>query len=40
MTKNHHKRKGQKITQAQLRELGSKLVAGTETFMFTLSLAF
>ena len=32
MTKNHHKRKGQKITQAQLRELGSKLVARHRNF--------
>ena len=32
MTKNHHKRKGQKITQAQLRELGSKLVVRHRNF--------
>lgn len=32
MTKKHHKRKGQKITQAQLRELGSKLVTRHRNF--------
>ena len=32
MTKNHHKRRGQKITQVQLRELGSKLVARHRNF--------
>lgn len=32
MAKNHHKRKGQKITQEQLRELGSKLVARHRNF--------
>ena len=32
LAKNHPKRKGQKITQEQLRELGSKLVARHRNF--------
>lgn len=32
MTKRHHKRKGQKITQEQLRELGGRLVARHRNF--------
>ena len=32
MAKNHLKRKGQKITQEQLRELGSKLVTRHRNF--------
>lgn len=32
MTKNHHKRGGQKITQEQLRRLGSRLAARHRNF--------